>query len=93
MKRVSVLMVVMVSMIAIMFTAALAQETSLTPAKIFPHEIAAENYVPSLYFSAAQMGDEPLVVAPEFPYVTCDLCYSPSLYYEAWKIAAVQAVK
>lgn len=91
MKRASAIVLVVVSMVAAVLTGAIAQETSLVAAAAFPNDIAAENYVPSLYFSAPHSNDGRLVIAPDFPYETCDSCYSPSLYYEAWKLTTAQA--
>ena len=85
MKRVSVIVLVLVSATAITLTAALAQETSLgaaTPSVTQPNAEYVDDSI-----------DKSLVEVPYFPHETKNLCYCPSLYYEAWKVKAFQAMR
>ncbi len=90
MKRVSLVIMLAASILALSFTGAFTKEGSLIPAAVFPYEIVSENYVPSLYFAAPQGEPDGLVAAPDFPYSTVDLCYSPSLYYKAGGVIEAQ---
>jgi len=93
MKRMCAILLVSVSTVAVAFTGTMAQQTSVVPAADFPQEIAAENYVPSLYYSVPQAGTDRLVAALDFPYETVDLCYCPSLYYQVSEVTVGQALK
>ncbi len=84
MKRVSAIVFVVVSALAVTFTAVLAHERSPAEATPFVIHFSEEYLNDSL--------DKGLVEVTDIPSEPSDSSYSPPIYYDVWQIRAVNAM-